>query len=102
MKFPYHVYHNDVLYEPFEEVPIEEDSKAKDKETEDVEVIDEIEETEEIEEKEETVELPVYTKTEINRMPVAKLKVVARLYGYDPNEMTGADIKKALINKLNL
>lgn len=42
-----------------------------------------------------------YTKTEINRMSTADLKELAKEQGVD-NELSGADIKKALIKKFGL
>lgn len=44
-----------------------------------------------------------YTRTDINRMPVDELRKLAGETGIDGAEsMTGADIKKALINALSL
>lgn len=44
-----------------------------------------------------------YTKTEINRMSTAELKDFAREHGIDGAEdMTGAELKKVLIEKLGL
>lgn len=43
----------------------------------------------------------IYTKTEINRMSTADLKELAKEQGVD-NELSGADIKKALIKKFGL
>lgn len=44
-----------------------------------------------------------YTKTEINRMPTAELKVLAKEKGIDNAEdMTGGELKKALIETLGL
>ena len=43
----------------------------------------------------------IYTKTEINRMPTADLKELAKEQGID-DELSGADIKKALIKKFGL
>lgn len=48
-------------------------------------------------------EKKTYTKREISRMPLSELKELAKsegLFGVD--EMTGADIKKILIEKFNL
>lgn len=42
-----------------------------------------------------------YTKTEINRMSTADLKELAKENGID-DELSGADIKKALIKKFGL
>lgn len=45
----------------------------------------------------------VYTKTEINRMSTAELKDFAKEHGVDSAEdMTGAELKKVLIEKLGL
>ena len=49
---------------------------------------------------EETTEF-AYTKTEINRMSTADLKELAKLNGIDDG-LSGAEIKKALIEKFNL
>lgn len=43
----------------------------------------------------------IYTKTEINRMSTADLKELAKEQGID-DELSGADIKKALIKKFGL
>lgn len=43
----------------------------------------------------------IYTKTEINRMSTADLKELAKEQGVD-DELSGADIKKALIKKFGL
>ncbi|MBO5922817.1 MAG: hypothetical protein J6Q48_10590 [Bacteroidaceae bacterium] len=49
------------------------------------------------------VEEVAYTKTEINRMPVADLKKMALDKGIaDAENMSGADLKKSLIQKLGL
>ena len=45
----------------------------------------------------------VYTKREISRMPLSELKELAKTEGlFGVDEMTGADIKKILIEKFNL
>lgn len=49
---------------------------------------------------EESTEVP-YTKTEINRMSTADLKELAKENGID-DSLSGAEIKKALIEKFNL
>ena len=55
-----------------------------------------------VEEVEEVVaEIPTYSKTEINRMSTADLKELAKEQGID-DELSGADIKKALIKKFGL
>ena len=44
-----------------------------------------------------------YTKTEINRMSTAELQTLALENGIDgSNEMTGAELKKVLIDKFGL
>lgn len=44
-----------------------------------------------------------FTKTEINRMSTAELKEVAKLNGVeDADDMTGGELKKVLIEKLDL
>ena len=50
---------------------------------------------------EEVAEMPTYSKTEINRMSTADLKELAKEQGID-DELSGADIKKALIKKFGL
>ena len=45
--------------------------------------------------------MPTYSKTEINRMSTADLKELAKEQGID-DELSGADIKKALIKKFGL
>ena len=61
-----------------------------------------VEEVKKVEEVEEVVaEMPTYSKTEINRMSTAGLKELAKEQGID-NELSGADIKKALIKKFGL
>ena len=42
------------------------------------------------------------TKTEINRMPLAELKELAKSEGLDADGMKGSEIKMALIEKYNL
>lgn len=50
-----------------------------------------------------TVPMKKYTKTEINRMSTADLKEFAVEQGIDnAEEMTGAELKKVLIEKLEL
>ena len=45
----------------------------------------------------------MYTKREISRMPLSELKDLAKSEGFfGVDEMTGADIKKILIEKFNL
>lgn len=52
---------------------------------------------------EETIKENTYTKTEINRMPVAELKDLAILNGIKVDEdTTGSQLKKLLIEKFEL
>lgn len=51
----------------------------------------------------ETVKENQFTKTEINRMPIHELKALASVNGIEGwNDMTGAELKKTLIEKFNL
>ena len=50
-----------------------------------------------------TEEKAVYTKTEINRMPITDLKELASKKGIEnAEELTGAELKKILIEKFEL
>ena len=72
MKYPYIVNKNGVWYPAGTEVPADAVSKE-------------------------------ITKTDINRMPVGELRIMASEYGVsNPEEMSGADIKKYLIETLGL
>ena len=52
---------------------------------------------------EETVKENQFTKTDINRMPIHELKALASANGVDGwKDMTGAELKRALIEKFNL
>lgn len=52
---------------------------------------------------EETVKENQFTKTEINRMPIHELKALAAANGVEGwNDMTGAELKRVLIEKFNL
>ena len=54
-------------------------------------------------EKEESVTASQFTKTDINRMPIHELKALASANGIDGwVDMTGAELKKTLIEKFNL
>lgn len=64
-----------------------------------VKPVEEVKKVEEV--KEEIAEMPTYSKTEINRMSTADLKELAKEQGID-DELSGADIKKALIKKFGL
>ena len=64
-----------------------------------VKPVEEVKKVEEI--KEVVAEMPTYSKTEINRMSTADLKELAKEQGLD-DELSGSDIKKALIKKFGL
>ena len=97
MKFNHRVKFNGILYEVGQDVPME-DKKSENK----VNIKpQEVLETKVEEVKEEVAEMPTYSKTEINRMSTADLKELAKEQGID-DELSGADIKKALIKKFGL
>jgi hypothetical protein len=53
--------------------------------------------------KEQPVTESQFTKTEINRMPIHELKALAAANGVEGwKDMTGAELKKTLIEKFNL
>jgi len=57
----------------------------------------------EVKENTETESEKSYTKSEVNRMPLAKLKEVASEIGIDgTDEKTGGELKKLIIEKLGL
>lgn len=86
MKFDHKVKYNGKWYMPGEEIEVE-------KSTSDFSQYMNPTETEE----------DKYTKTEINRMSTAELKAFAKEQGIDNAEdMTGAELKKVLIEKLGL
>ena len=64
-----------------------------------VKPVEEVKKVEEV--KEVVAEMPTYSKTEINRMSTADFKELAKEQGID-DELSGADIKKALIKKFGL
>ena len=66
-----------------------------------VKPVEEVKKVEEVKVVEEPVKEVVYTKTEINRMSTDDLKELAKEQGID-DELSGADIKKALIKKFGL
>ena len=85
-KYPYIVNKNGVWYPAGAEVPA--GAKTAKNNTDD--------------EKMETKEVQ-YTKTEINRMPTAELKALAKEQGVkNAEDMTGADLKVELIKKMGL
>ena len=66
-----------------------------------VKPVEEVKKVEEV--KEVVAEMPTYSKTEINRMSTAELKKLSKEQGIDnAEEMTGADLKKVLIEKFGL
>ena len=66
-----------------------------------VKPVEEIKKVEEVKVVAEPIKEVAYTKTEINRMSTADLKELAKEQGID-DELSGADIKKALIKKFGL
>ena len=103
MKFDHRVKFKGVLYEIGQDVPMEEKKAAekantKPQEVAKEEVADDF--SQYMNAPEETKEF-AYTKTEINRMPTADLKKLAKENGID-DSLSGAEIKKALIEKFNL
>lgn len=84
MKFDHKVKYNGKWYMPFEEI-----SEAVEFASEFLKQID--------------TPKQLHTKTEINRMPTAELKLLAKEQGIDNVEgATGAELKKTLIKKLGL
>ena len=62
-----------------------------------------VKEDEEEKKEESKTEDSKYTKSDINRMPIAKLKEVATEIGIDgTDEKTGGELKKLIIEKLGL
>lgn len=106
MKFDHRVKFKGVLYEIGQDVPMEEKkavekANTKPQEVAKEEVADDFSQymnPPEIEEESTEVK---YTKTEINRMSTADLKELAKLKGIEDG-LTGAEIKKALIEKFEL
>lgn len=96
MKFDHRVKFKGVLYEIGQDVPMEEKKAVEKANTKPQEVV-EIETTVEVVETKEFA----YTKTEINRMSTADLKKLAKENGVDDG-LSGAEIKKAFIEKYNL
>ena len=96
MKFDHRVKFKGILYEIGQDVPMEEKKAVEKANTKPQEVV-EIETTVEVVETKEFA----YTKTEINRMSTADLKKLAKENGIDDG-LSGAEIKKALIEKFKL
>lgn len=75
MKYDHKVKYNGVWYAPFEDIP----------------------------EEPQISDLHSYTKTDINRMPIAELQDLALKMGIaDANETNGTELKKIIAEKLNL
>ena len=96
MKFDHRVKFKGILYEIGQDVPMEEKqavekANIKPQDVSETVVVEEI-----VEEK-----IFDYTKTEINRMSTADLKELAKVNGIDYG-LSGAEIKKALIEKFEL
>lgn len=90
MKFSHLVKYNGVYYPAGTDVPVGNNNTVVAETKEEV--------VEPIVEKQ-----PQYTKTEINRLSTAELKSLASKQGIDnAEEMTGADLKKVLIEKFGL
>ena len=106
MKFDHRVKFKGVLYEIGQDVPMEEKkavekANTKPQEVAKEEVADDFSQYMNAPEiKEESTEVK-YTKTEINRMSTADLKKLAKENGLDDG-LSGAELKKALIEKYNL
>lgn len=103
MKFDHRVKFKGVLYEIGQDVPMEENKAAgkantKPQAVAKEEVADDF--SQYMNAPEESTEVK-YTKTEINRMSTADLKELAKENGIDES-LSGAEIKKALIEKFNL
>lgn len=96
MVFDHRVKFKGVLYEIGQDVPMEEKKAVEKANTKPQEVV-EIETPVEVAETKEFS----YTKTEINRMSTADLKKLAKDNGIDDG-LSGAEIKKALIEKFEL
>lgn len=102
MKFNHRVKFNGILYEVGQDVPMEEVKSENKANTKPQEVLKtKVEEVDENRNAQRLVTSDGYTKTEINRMPTADLKELAKEQGID-DELSGADIKKALIKKFGL
>lgn len=100
-KYPYIVNKNGVWYPAGTDVPEDADFVLDNKVDENViEITDEevIEET-----LKDTESAPTYTRTDINRMPVAQLRQMAKNTGVEgADDMSGAELKEYLISVLGL
>lgn len=86
MKFPYHVKHNGVDYEPFEEIDMNDKPVV---------------EKAEIEPSSPHKASTKYTKTQINRLYTNDLQKIAKENGLDATK-TGMELKKMLIEYFEL
>ena len=101
MKFNHRVKFKGILYEVGQDVPMEENKAENKANTKPQEVL-----KTKVEEVKESADFSAdkkstYSKTDINRMSTADLKELAKEQGID-DELSGADIKKALIKKFGL
>lgn len=106
MKFDHRVKFKGVLYEIGQDVPMEENkavekANTKPQAVSKKETVDDFSQYMNAPEIEEESTEVKYTKTEINRMSTADLKELAKENGIDES-LSGAEIKKALIEKFNL
>ena len=102
MKFNHRVKFKGILYEVGQDVPMEEVKAENKANTKPQEVLKtKVEEVDENRNAQRLVTSDGYTKTEINRMPTADLKKLAKENGIDDG-LSGAEIKKALIEKFEL
>ena len=102
MKFNHRVKFNGVYYEIGQNVPMEEVKAENKANTKPQEVLKtKVEEVDENRNAQRLVTSDGYTKTEINRMPTADLKKLAKEEGIDDG-LSGTEIKKALIEKFEL
>lgn len=102
MVFNHRVKCNGILYEAGQNVPIEDTNTENDKNKK---IQNEVK-TEKIDGERNAQKLVTsdsYTKTEINRMSILDLKKLAKKQGIKgTEEMTGAELKKVLIEKFGL
>ena len=109
MKFDHRIKFKGILYEIGQDVPMEEKkavekANTKPQEVAKEEVADDFSQymnAPEEKAEDRNAKKIIYTKTEINRMPTADLKKLAKENGIDDG-LSGAEIKKALIEKFNL
>ena len=93
MKYPYIVNKNGIWYPSGTEVPDGAEAVKNKKEDDFAQYMNEPVESEEV----------TYTKTEINRMSTADLKALAKSKDVeDAEKMSGAELKKVLIEKFGL